>query len=163
MKLPELTKEMAEKVKQYSKEELERIEKEEPRFLRLDLLNSDYFDVAIDDIDSMELENVYWNHQIVPGYKFVERHMFCQKATIVLPKTIKDKYFTHRNKISIFERLTNCHDIANLSYLNGHKEFLERIYVPWNLNGKKENKYQKVTINKDEDLIIVITKQRRER
>lgn len=158
MEFPKLTKEMAMKVDKFTKEEMERIEKEEPRFIRLDLLNDDYFDIAIDDIESMELENVYTNHQISEGFKLVERHKFCQKSTIVLPSFIRDKYFTHRNKISIFDRLISSHDIANITYLNGYKEHLERIYMPWDDHNEKENDYHKVSINRSGDLVITIIK-----
>ena len=158
MEFPKLTKEIAEKIDEYYEEELERIKKEEPRFIRLDLLSSDFFDIDIDDIEYLELEDVFLNHRIEEGYKFLEKSQTCMKATIVLSKRINDKYRTYRDNISIFDRLTNKHDIANIAYLNGYQEFLERIYMPWNDYDSYENSNQKEEITEDGDLTITIAK-----
>ena len=98
------------------------------------------------------------NHYITKGYPLLEVCKFCAKAYIKLSKEIGNKRYNNYCGLTIYDRLTQCNDLSDITYLNQSGHYLDRILVPWSdmsCDGL-ENGHQFSRIDKQGNLEIII-------
>ena len=97
--------------------------------------------------------------------KKIDKSKHCQSLHICINKKVDKKYPDNggASDLTVFERLSKFNDIVYITYLDGNKNILESIYVPWrdkvtdySLFSGETNLNQSSKIDKDGNLEILI-------
>ena len=156
IKIPKLTYAIERKAREAYEREMKRISKEEAKYIQFGFANGEVIDVDIEDVHEMELSGISEKHYVSPGYKFIEKYRECSKVEITLLTFANKEDNSHNKTCYTFDRFLSVHDIVDITYLNAKKEFLDRIYVPWDYSSRDFNSYQKTRKNKYFELEILI-------
>ena len=135
------------------------------KYIQIGLENVEVINIDVKNIEYMSLHGISDDDSISRCDKNVEKRRFCQSLEICINKKVNKKYPTYGGPSSntVFERLTKFNDIVDVTYLDGKKNNLETIFVPWKdkpginpfFDGEA-NLNQTSKIDKDGNLVIVV-------
>ena len=139
--------------------------KQEIKYIQIGLENVEVINIGIEDIEYMDLDVISDRDTIYKwGEKNIERWRYCQKLHICINKKVDKEYPTYggTSDFTVFERLLKFNDIVDITYLDGNKNRVESIYVPWkdNASNEDENDNQLSKLDKDGNLEILIKEER---
>ncbi len=131
----------------------------EMRYIRLETVDGESYDVPLESVIKMRLEGVCEAHEICPNDKSLERRKTCQSAHLALSAEWDKEYKDFQ--ISIYQRLSLSNDLFSIAYLDGDKGIMERIYLPWDWNEEdvacdEENNFQSSGIDELGNLTIEV-------
>ena len=139
--------------------------KQEIKYIQIGLENVEVINIDVNNIDYMSLHGIADRDTISRCDKKIDRSKYCQSLHICINKKVDKKYPTYggSSDLTVFERLSKFNDIVDITYLDGDKNRLESIYVPWRdkvadnswFSGET-NLNQSSKIDKDGNLEILI-------
>ena len=129
------------------------------RYIRLETVDGEVYDVPLEFVIKMRLEGVCQSHEICPNDKSLERSETCQSAHLTLSGEWDKEY--KDLQISVYRMLGLSNDVFSIAYLDGDKGILERIYLPWDWNEEEaacdeENNFQSSAIDELGNLTIEV-------
>lgn len=138
---------------------------QEIKYIQIGLENVEVIDIDVKNIEYMSLHGIADRDTISRCDKKVARSKYCQSLHICINKKTDKKYPTYGgpSNLAVFERLSKFNDIVDITYLDGNKNMLESICVPWRdkvtdnswFSGET-NLNQSSKIDKDGNLEILI-------
>ena len=139
--------------------------KQEIKYIQIGLENVEVINIDVNNIDYMSLHGIADRDTISRCDKKIDRSKYCQSLHICINKKVDKKYPTYggSSDLTVFERLSKFNDIVDITYLDGDKNRLESIYVPWRdkvadnswFSGET-NLNQSSKIDKDGNLEIIV-------
>ena len=138
---------------------------QEIKYIQIGLENVEVINIDVKNIEYMSIHGIADRDTISRCDKKIDKSKFCQSLHICINKKVDKKCTTYGgdNDLTVFERLSKFNDIVNITYLDGNKNILESIYVPWRdkvtdnswFSGET-NLNQSSKIDKDGNLEILI-------
>ena len=106
---------------------------QEIKYIQIGLENVEVIDIDVKNIEYMSLHGIADRDTISRCDKKIDRSKYCQSLHICINKKVDKKYPTYGgpSDLTVFERLSKFKDIVDITYLDGNKNRLESIYVPW--------------------------------
>jgi len=138
---------------------------QEIKYIQIGLENVEVINIDVKNIEYMSLHGIAEQDSISRCDKKVAKSKYCHSLHICINKKVDKKYPTHGgpSDLTVFERLSKFNDIVDITYLDGNKNKLESVYVPWRdkmtdnswFSGET-NLNQSSKIDKDGNLEILI-------
>ncbi len=138
---------------------------QEIKYIQIGLENVEVINIDVKNIEYMSLHGIADRDTISKCDKKIGRSKYCQSLHICINKKVDKKYPTYggASNLTVFERLSKFKDIVDITYLDGDKNRIESIYVPWRdktadnswFSGET-NLNQSSKIDKDGNLEILI-------
>ena len=138
---------------------------QEIKYIQIGLENVEVIDIDVKNIEYMSLHGIADRDLISRCDKKIDRSKFCLSLHICINKKVDKKYPTYGgpSNLTVFERLSKFNDIVDITYLDGGKNTIESICVPWRdkvannswFSGET-NLNQSSKIDKDGNLEILI-------
>lgn len=141
------------------------IMKPEIKYIQIGLENVEVIYIDVKYIEYMSLLGIADRDTISRCDKKVVRSKYCQSLHICINKKVDKKYPTYHgpSNLTVFERLSKLNDIVDITYLDGDKNIIESIYVPWSDKvadnswfSSETNLNQSSKIDKDGNLEILV-------
>lgn len=139
--------------------------KQEIKYIQIVLENVEVINIDVKNIEYMSIHGIADRDTISRCDKKIDKSKYCQSLHICINKKVDKKYPTYggASDLTVFERLSKFKDIVNITYLDGNKNILESIGVPWRdkvtdnswFSGET-NLNQSSKIDKDGNLEILI-------
>lgn len=106
---------------------------QEIKYIQIGLENVEVIDIDVKNIEYMSLHGIADRDTISRCDKKIDRSKCCQSLHICINKKVDKKYSTYGgpSDLTVFERLSKFNDIVDITYLDGNKNRLESVYVPW--------------------------------
>lgn len=138
---------------------------QEIKYIQFVLENVEVINIDVENIEYMSIHGIADRHTISWCDKKIDKSKCCQSLHICINKKADKKCQTYGrdSDLTVFERLSKFNDIVNITYLDGNKNKLESIWVPWrdkvtdySLFSGETNLNQSSKIDKDGNLEILI-------
>ena len=137
----------------------------EIKYIQIGLENVEVINIDVKNIEYMSIHGIAERDTISWCDKKIHKSKYCQSLHICINKKVDKKYSTYGgdSDLNVFERLSKFNDIVDITYLDGNKNRVESIYVPWR-NKVTDNSWfsgetnlnQSSKIDKDGNLEILI-------
>ena len=138
---------------------------QEIKYIQIGLENVEVINIDVKNIEYMNIHGIADRDTISWCDKKIHKSKYCQSLHICINKKVDKKYSTYGgdSDLNVFERLSKFNDIVDITYLDGNKNRVESIYVPWR-NKVTDNSWfsgetnlnQSSKIDKDGNLEILI-------
>ena len=138
---------------------------QEIKYIQFVLENVEVINIDVENIEYMSIHGIADRHTISWCDKKIDKSKCCQSLHICINKKVDKKCQTYGrdSDLTVFERLSKFNDIVYINYLDGNKNILESIYVPWRdkvtdyfLFPGETNLNQSSKIDKDGNLEILV-------
>lgn len=134
---------------------------QEIKYIQIGLENVEVINIDVENIEYMSIHGIADRDTISRCDKKIYKSKYCQSLHICINKKVDKKYSA--SDFTVFERLSKFNDIVDITYLDGNKNRLESICVPWRdkvtdnswFSGET-NLNQSSKIDKDGNLEILI-------
>ena len=138
---------------------------QEIKYIQIGLENVEVINIDVKNIEYMSIHGIADRDTISWCDKKIHKSKYCQSLHICINKKVDKKYSTYGgdSDLTVFERLSKFNDIVDITYLDGNKNRVESIYVPWR-NKVTDNSWfsgetnlnQSSKIDKDGNLEILV-------
>lgn len=106
---------------------------QEIKYIQIGLENVEIINIDVKNIEYMSIHGIADRDTISRCDKKIDKSKYCQFLHICINKKVDKKYPTYGgdSDLTVFERLSKFKDIVDITYLDGNKNILESICVPW--------------------------------
>lgn len=106
---------------------------QEIKYIQIRLENVEVINIDVKNIEYMSIHEIADRDTISRCDKKIDKSKYCQSLHICINKKVDKKYLTYGgvSDLTVFERLSKFNNIVGITYLDGNKNRLESIYVPW--------------------------------